>query len=102
MNIIEAIRSGKPFKRKTMDVFLDAPLHPVSIITATTESILSDDWEVKPEKKKFKIEFWVNVYRDTKQVFDTKEKADKAAIFNNDYFKVISCEHFEREIEVDA
>ncbi len=41
MNIIEAVRDGRPFKRKIRRDYLDRPVFGVSI-----EDVLAEDWEV--------------------------------------------------------
>ena len=48
MNIIEALKTGRPFRRKDMgDDWLS--LDPQDCLAVPVESLLSDNWEVKPE-----------------------------------------------------
>lgn len=47
MNIIEAVRSGKPFKRKDWS---DKSWQTADNNSFITEEVLADDWEIKPDK----------------------------------------------------
>lgn len=62
MNIIEAIKSGKRFKRKTWETYL---LNCVEQ-NFTLKEVLADDWEVEPTpvtitREQF-VEAWRNVF----------------------------------------
>lgn len=48
MTIIEALKSGKPFKRKSWDKHL--PPNPEGVFWYR-EDLMADDWEVKEERK---------------------------------------------------
>lgn len=49
MTIIEAIKSGKRFKRRGQDNLMWSGPNPISI-TIDVKSLLSDDWEVEEKK----------------------------------------------------
>lgn len=57
MNLIEAVRSGKPFKRPRMPHFYDERL---ASATLTKEDILADDWETQEEKIEITREQLIN------------------------------------------
>lgn len=48
MNIIDAVKSGKPYKRKLAEGWI-VPKSS-SIITISQEDLLADDWEVEEKK----------------------------------------------------
>ena len=95
MNIIEAVRTGRDFRRNGYSCWYNNIGEMPDLSNA---DITQNDWEIKPEKKKLKIEFWVNVYSDDcLHIYYTRADAQKNAMGHR-----ISCEHFEREIEVDV
>ena len=51
MNLIEAVKSGKPYRRKP---WLQSPIRYLdpeyAEFVITTEDIIADDWEVKEEE----------------------------------------------------
>lgn len=54
MNIIEALKTGRPFKRK-----FERLLYPAKADHRfTTEDILADDWEVQPEILEISRDEW--------------------------------------------
>jgi hypothetical protein len=55
MNLIDAIKSGRPFRRKLQDRWLE------SVPAMLKDDILADDWELKPEEPRKAREFWVYV-----------------------------------------
>ena len=55
MNLIEALKSGLPFKRKDKVSWL----HPAIPFLYSKEDVLVDDYETKPpEKKMKKVKVW--------------------------------------------
>ena len=59
MNLIEALKTGRPIKRSNTEYFLPRPINEGE--EWTTEQILSDDWQVQPlEKKKVVRWLWVD------------------------------------------
>lgn len=54
MNIIEAIKSGKRFRRKTYDIWWDAVIKSYASQTATFNlmpaDLIAEDWEIEEEK----------------------------------------------------
>ncbi len=49
MNLIEAIKSGKPHKRKSWKTFLDTPVRVPGFnsIQFELDDLLADDWEIQ-------------------------------------------------------
>ncbi len=74
MNLIEACKSKKPFKRKQDDHWLTNP----ALLTLDMYDITTDDWEVKEEEKEPR-EFWLNIYGDSNIfVYRTVKNAEDA------------------------
>lgn len=51
MNLIEAVKSGKPFKRKAWEDWLIKPDYEIEEydFSPHRENIIADDWEIKEE-----------------------------------------------------
>jgi hypothetical protein len=50
MNLIEAVRSGKPFKRKIWNNPSFYPSFELAVNELSSSDILADDWEIQEEK----------------------------------------------------
>lgn len=53
MNLIEAVKSGRPFKRRSYNCFIVSRTDSMGPLELSRQDILADDWEVEEEKKEF-------------------------------------------------
>lgn len=110
MNLIEAIKSGKPFKRPSFGGYWhvrgrelmgcdNKPL-PTAWHNANglnLDDLTADDWELKPEP----MEAWVNVYSTYRCFHDSEEDARKGRTPSNgkidrDFVRVVHMREVEK------
>jgi hypothetical protein len=68
MNILEAIKSGKRFKREGWDKFHSKSEYP----NIDFDIILADDWETEPESVKVTKKQLLRAYLDSAKTDDVK------------------------------
>lgn len=95
MTIIEALKSGKPFKRNHWSCYY-TKIGEAAYNSFTVDDILANDWEIKTEPRII----WVNIYPGDKifngvHAYNTKQEADDGA----DKSTRIACKKFIEVIE---
>lgn len=70
MNIIEAVNSGKPFKRSSWKNYVKPPFLNLNL---SMEDLVADDWKIEPKAVPITLDQFWDAYKKAKKVVQKPE-----------------------------